>query len=456
MQLKCFKIVLLLLLLLPISKESFSCHNVSVSESSATDNGDGTFTYVFDFCDGRDGTWGFFFTFGGGGNIVSFTNSVTSPSTGATIFASVPPISGSGDLEYGDWDNTGGTLWSGSTNDCSSITVTFDAPITSVSIGGTQVADPLGPCASTTTNVTSCMPTAATYLVNLTTDFFGGETTISIEQQGTGTEVFSQGPFANSVNTFNFFTCLPTGCYDFVIKDSSEDGICCFFGSGSYSITNASGTVLASGGTFNGPSERKSLSCQVAFSAEVVDFTGKRKGNQVALAWTSISEINNKQFILERSRDGTEFTPFHYESGAGTTQQTIYYKHDVWDANKEFLYFRLKQEDFDGKVSTIKTIKVDRPLERSDPFHIQRVALALQGKAKGSNIQIYSEYRTEVEIHVLGVDGKLVYQRSGVVLHPGGNSMPLSNNYWEPGVYVIRIANSQHEAIEKVSNVTSQ
>ncbi len=44
--------------------------------------------------------------------------------------------------------------------------------------------------------------------------------------------------------------CLPDGCYDFVIIDSYGDGICCAYGSGSYTLTDAGGSTLASGGSF--------------------------------------------------------------------------------------------------------------------------------------------------------------------------------------------------------------
>ncbi len=44
--------------------------------------------------------------------------------------------------------------------------------------------------------------------------------------------------------------CLADGCYDFTIYDTYGDGICCSYGSGSYSLTDDGGTVLASGGTF--------------------------------------------------------------------------------------------------------------------------------------------------------------------------------------------------------------
>lgn len=45
--------------------------------------------------------------------------------------------------------------------------------------------------------------------------------------------------------------CLPDGCYDFTIDDAYGDGICCSYGNGSYTLTDNSGQVLASGGQFN-------------------------------------------------------------------------------------------------------------------------------------------------------------------------------------------------------------
>lgn len=43
--------------------------------------------------------------------------------------------------------------------------------------------------------------------------------------------------------------CLVDGCYTLTINDSYGDGICCAYGSGSYSLSQG-GTVLASGGSF--------------------------------------------------------------------------------------------------------------------------------------------------------------------------------------------------------------
>ena len=88
----------------------------------------------------------------------------------------------------------------------------------------------------------------------LVLDRYGSETTWNIKQ-GNNT-LHSGGPYtnltANGTQTpivLNF--CLADGCYDFEINDSYGDGICCDYGTGSYTLTNnATGAVLASGGQF--------------------------------------------------------------------------------------------------------------------------------------------------------------------------------------------------------------
>ncbi|MDM9632559.1 T9SS type A sorting domain-containing protein, partial [Robiginitalea aurantiaca] len=56
---------------------------------------------------------------------------------------------------------------------------------------------------------------------------------------------------ADDFTTINESICLEDGCYDFIIYDSYGDGICCGqYGDGSYSVTRADGTIVASGASF--------------------------------------------------------------------------------------------------------------------------------------------------------------------------------------------------------------
>lgn len=91
-----------------------------------------------------------------------------------------------------------------------------------------------------------CTETQATLTIIL--DNYPGETTWSITDGG-GATIASGGPYSVAGATVNETFCLADDCYEFTINDSYGDGICCAYGSGSYSLT-AGGSTLASGGAF--------------------------------------------------------------------------------------------------------------------------------------------------------------------------------------------------------------
>ncbi|MDX1940323.1 MAG: zinc-dependent metalloprotease [Saprospiraceae bacterium] len=98
-------------------------------------------------------------------------------------------------------------------------------------------------------NPTGC--TQNTVYFRLVLDNYGSETTWQLKNAA-GTVVESGGPYSKGTpntqvrDTF----CLPDGCYTFEILDSYGDGICCSYGSGAYSLTNASGASIKTGGSF--------------------------------------------------------------------------------------------------------------------------------------------------------------------------------------------------------------
>lgn len=110
--------------------------------------------------------------------------------------------------------------------------------------------------------------------VNITFDRYAREVSWQLNDEN-GTAVLSGGGYTNAQNstTITQTTCLPVGCYDFIINDSYGDGICCSYGQGSYSVTDTLGTVLASGGNYT-DSETTNF-CIDDGSVEVCDLTGQ-------------------------------------------------------------------------------------------------------------------------------------------------------------------------------------
>ncbi len=77
-------------------------------------------------------------------------------------------------------------------------------------------------------------------------------------------------------------------------------------------------------------------------------FDVKALENNIAqLNWTTISEISNKGFAIERSYNGTTFAQIAFVEGAGNSNTLQSYKYQDTDANLS-AYYRLKQIDFNG------------------------------------------------------------------------------------------------------------
>jgi hypothetical protein len=83
----------------------------------------------------------------------------------------------------------------------------------------------------------------------------------------------------------------------------------------------------------------------------LVDFNAEYKGDYVEITWSTLSEVNCEYFEVERTIDTKDFFVIGRTEGAGNHNGKLNYR--ILDEN--YLtgnsYYRLKQVDFDGKVS---------------------------------------------------------------------------------------------------------
>ena len=79
---------------------------------------------------------------------------------------------------------------------------------------------------------------------------------------------------------------------------------------------------------------------------------------QVLCEWSTLSEVNNDYFVVQRSNNGSDFIDVGIHDGAGNS--TAFLKYDFIDAYTpyEITYYRLKQVDFDGQFTFSKVIAI--------------------------------------------------------------------------------------------------
>ncbi|PLX06676.1 MAG: hypothetical protein C0596_15275 [Marinilabiliales bacterium] len=95
---------------------------------------------------------------------------------------------------------------------------------------------------------------------------------------------------------------------------------------------------------------------------ELLEFSAKQEKESINISWTTISEINNAEFIIEKSTDGKNFIEIDRIKGAGNSRNLIEYQTKDYNPENGINYYRLTQIDFDGKYETfeIKAIEFNR------------------------------------------------------------------------------------------------
>ncbi|MEL6987333.1 MAG: S8 family serine peptidase, partial [Bacteroidota bacterium] len=158
---------------------------------------------------------------------------------------------------------------------------------------------------------TGCNGTEVT--LSITLDNYPEETSWTITNDG-GATVASGGTYGSSPDgsTITETICLADDCYTFTINDSYGDGICCSYGSGSYTLSNG-GTVLASGGSF-GSSEATDFCIGGSGPDNTPPTTptnlsvSNEQETQVTLSWNASSDnvgVTAYEILIDGSAIGT-------------------------------------------------------------------------------------------------------------------------------------------------------
>ncbi len=105
-----------------------------------------------------------------------------------------------------------------------------------------------------------------------------------------------------------------------------------------------------------------------ALPVKLVKFSGIAVKENVELGWTTVTEINNAGFDVERSVDGEIFEAVRFVKGAGnssTMQQYALTDNNAFkQAGSNTLYYRLKQSDLDGRITYSEVITVSTGEEK--------------------------------------------------------------------------------------------
>ncbi|WP_447641976.1 MULTISPECIES: T9SS type A sorting domain-containing protein [Chitinophagaceae] len=124
--------------------------------------------------------------------------------------------------------------------------------------------------------------------------------------------------------------------------------------------------------------------------------TASLQGSSVQLNWSTATEINNKGFHVERSADGKTFTDIGFvasQAANGTGTKTLSYTYTDAFPLQGKNYYRLGQEDLDGKSTPSGIVSTD--VSGADGGlnvypNPAKGTITVSGLQAGSNVAIYS------------------------------------------------------------------
>ena len=96
-----------------------------------------------------------------------------------------------------------------------------------------------------------------------------------------------------------------------------------------------------------------------AFPVELNSFTTKLVGNNVELTWRTETEINNYGFEIQRSTDKISWSRIGFVTGQGNCNSPHNYSFVDNSIPVGTIYYRLKQEDIDGKFKYSDVIELN-------------------------------------------------------------------------------------------------
>ncbi len=160
-------------------------------------------------------------------------------------------------------------------------------------------------------------------------------------------------------------------------------------------------------------------------SVDLVDFYAHVEGNKHVLAWSTASEQNNDYFEIQSGNDGLNFTTLGVVKGRGTSRSTNSYFFNN-QSDGDFVYYRLRQVDFDGKetYSHVILVKNEKQTRIIDIFPNPTL-----GKLTITGLELESD----CSVSVFDLAGKMVKK---LVLDQDGQT-DLSDLH--SGLYIIAI-----------------
>jgi hypothetical protein len=189
-----------------------------------------------------------------------------------------------------------------------------------------------------------------------------------------------------------------------------------------------------------------SISSFTILPIELTQFNGDCSDGHVLLTWQTATEKNNKLFTIERSLNGVDFNVIGSVAGSGNSLQLRNYKFVDADDTNGIVYYRLSQEDYDGKQSQSNIISVDKSCQSpAEP----EIVLYPNPTQQNVTIDVKLLRSSQVAIEVMDAIGRTVKSIQMKRYDEGIQSIDMNLDEVAKGIYFLNVVVNEQRFTQK-------
>lgn len=166
----------------------------------------------------------------------------------------------------------------------------------------------------------------------------------------------------------------------------------------------------------------------------------KNNNGTIGLKWTSTNELNMLQYSIEKSANGIQFNLLETVKANNTLSQNNYSLVDILPS-KPIVYYRLKMEDKNGKVTYSNIVSINFENKNSD-----FVTLVQNPANNLLSVKLNSVETSKAQFNIVDAMGR-VYARENLTVEKGTQLINLNINQLAKGTYWLNVNLNKQKTI---------
>ena len=168
----------------------------------------------------------------------------------------------------------------------------------------------------------------------------------------------------------------------------------------------------------------------------LASFDAVKKGSEAKLDWVTSMESNNKGFHIQRSKNATNWETLDFLNGVGYSNQDNAYTYTDGKPTSGVNYYRLKQEDFNGRTS-YSDIKVLRFTDKQE----LNLTVFPNPTREAVYVDLSSFGSGNATLSLVNAAGKIILTKNISILN-GNYNTSINVSKFAKGNYVLQVKNA--------------